>query len=327
MPPLTTIKDKTAGWRVLFHDRNVRWLYVGQLISQIGEGVSKVALLWFAYALTDSALNMTIIGVLQTIPPLVFGPFIGVYLDRVSKKLSMIVIDLVRTALLISIPVLSAMGLLTLTWLYVLVFAIAMFSMAFGPALNATVPLLVKKDQLTRINALMQSSMTIGQLLGPALSGILIASIGAQNALYVNAGGFLVSALCKFPLRLPMLKSERSGGPAWSRALKDLREGIGFIFVQNRLLFLLMIVASIASLGSTGFIYLLPVIGDQVLHVGSVTLGWLWSCLSVGILATTAGLFLHKQQEICRRIWMVAVAATMGGAAVLALVLSRSVPL
>jgi MFS transporter, DHA3 family, macrolide efflux protein len=322
---ITGIRQRTAGWQALLRDRNVRWLYAGQLVSQIGDGVSKVALLWFVYAMTDSALSMTLIGVLQTIPPLVFGPLAGVYLDRVPKRSAMLVIDAARTGLLAAIPMLYAFGWLTLPRLYGLVFVTAMFSMAFGPALNATLPLLVKKDQLTRINALMQSAMTMGQLFGPALSGVLIAVVGSQNALYVNAGGFFIAALCKIPLRVPHVEPRRAGGGLWTQAVNDLRGGIRFIFVQHRLLFLLMIVASVFSLGSTGFVYLLPVVADRILHVGAVALGWLWSSLSVGILAATVWLFWKKQPQICRRLWLVGGAAAVGGGAVLALPASGSI--
>lgn len=286
--------------------------------------MSKVALLWFVYAMTDSALKMSLIGVLQTIPPLVFGPLAGVLLDRLDKRRAMIVIDLVRTGLLASIPILHALGLLTLPLLYVLVFVIAIFSMAFGPALNATLPLVVKKEQLTGVNALMQSAMTIGQLLGPALSGMLIAAIGAQNALYANAAAFFLSALCKIPLRLPHVHVHRSSDNVWTQAVKDLKDGIRFVFVKQRLLFLLMIVASIFTLGSTAFVYLLPVIGDRLLHVGSVALGWLWSSLSLGILATTVWLIWKPQQTVCARIWMIAIAAAIAAVAVPGLLMSDS---
>jgi len=321
------LRDSAAGWRRLLKDRNVRWLYAGQLISQIGDGVTKVALLWFVYTTTESALKMTLIGVLQTVPPLLFGPFAGVVLDRMSKRTAMILIDLVRTGLLVLVPVLYAFGRLTLTWLYILVFVIALFSMAFGPALNATLPRLVKKDQLIGINALMQSAMTAGQLLGPALSGLLIAAIGAQNVLYVNAGAFLVSALCKFPLRMSGAEASGRRQSAWLQALKDLREGLCFIFVKQRLLLLLMIVASVFSFGATGFVYLLPMIGNQILHVSSVGLGWLWSSLSIGILAATVWLLAIKEQQICRRMWMIAAASAVGGGAVLVLLLNWSLPL
>jgi MFS family permease len=321
----TTHRGASTGWGQLLRDRNVRWLFAGQTISQVGEGVSKVALLWFVYALTDSALKMSLIGVLQTIPPLVFGPFAGVLLDRLEKRRAMIIIDLARSGLLASIPILYAAGLLALPWLYVLVFVIAMFSMAFGPALNATLPLIVKKEQLTGVNALMQSAMTIGQLLGPALSGILIAAVGAQNALYVNAAAFVLSALSKIPLRLPHLRAHRSSDDVWTQAVKDLKDGIRFVFVKQRLLFLLMIVASIFTLGSTAFVYLLPVIGDRLLHVGAVALGWLWSSLSLGILATTAWLIWKPQQTICTRVLMIAVAAAVAAGAVPGLLMSDSI--
>jgi MFS family permease len=325
MPRFTAIREKTAGWQALLRDRNVRWLYAGQVVSQIGDGVSKVALLWFVYAITGSALDMTLIGVLQTIPPLVLGPFAGVYLDRVPKRRAMIVIDVARTGLLAAIPLLYAFDRLTLPRLYALVFVTAVFSMAFGPALNAAVPLIVAKEQLTRVNALMQSAMTMGQLFGPALSGVLIAAIGAPRALYVNAGGFFIAALCKIPLRVPHVEPRRTSDSLWRQAVKDLSEGIRFIFIRHRLLFLLMIVASVFSLGSTGFVYLLPVVGDRILHVGAVALGWLWSSLSLGILAATAWLFWNKQPPICRRLWLVAGAAAAGGAAVLVLPASDSV--
>ena len=79
---------------------------------------------------------------------------------------------------------------------------------------------------------------------------------------------------------------------------EGLQDGIRFVFVKQRLLFLLMIVASVFTLGSTAFVYLLPVIGDRLLHVGAVALGWLWSSLSVGILMTTAWLLWRPQQSL-----------------------------
>jgi len=98
-----------------------------------------------------------------------------------------------------------------------------------------------------------------------------------------------------------------------------------FIFLQHRLLLLLMIVASIFSLGSTGFVYLLPVVGERILKVDSVALGWLWSSLSLGILGTTAWLFWKQQANICHRMWIAAIGAAIGGGAVLVLPGNRSI--
>jgi MFS transporter, DHA3 family, macrolide efflux protein len=303
-----------ASWRRLLTNRNVAWLWTGQAISQIGDGISKVALLWFVYDLTGSALKMTMIGILQTIPPLIFGPFAGVLLDRISKRSAMIIIDTVRAGLLVLIPTLHAMGLLTLSSLYVLVFATAMFSMAFGPALKAVEPLLVKGDQLTQINALDQSTMTVGQLLGPAISGMLIAIMGAPNVLYVDAGTFLLSALCKLPL--DVREPRRSEQAALMRgALHDLQEGVRFVLIDHRLLLLLMAVASLFTLGSTAFVYLLPVMAKEALQLDEVRLGLLWASLSVGLMAMTLWMIGAPQRELCRRLWMIAAAAAVGCAA------------
>ena len=97
-----------SGWGLL-KTRNFGLLFSGQAVSQIGDSMNKVALLWFVYELTGSAFKMTVIGLLQTIPPLVFGPLIGVYLDRMQKKPVMIGVDFIRAGLVMLIPVLYAM--------------------------------------------------------------------------------------------------------------------------------------------------------------------------------------------------------------------------
>ena len=296
--------------------RDFAWLWAGQAISQIGDGVSKVALVWFVYSLTGSALQSTLIGVLETLPPLLLGPFAGVFLDRLPKRESMIVIDVVRAILLTLIPLLHAAGILNLMWLYVIVFGNAVFGMAFGPALNAAIPLIVEPGQLTRGNAIMQSTLTIGQLLGPAASGILIAAIGPQNVLYVNAAAFAASAACKLPLRLHERRHDLKEAASVTTITADLRQGIRFLVRERPLLLLLMVSAGLFTLGTTGFVYLLPMIGERLLHIDSVRLGWLWSAISVGMLLATIWLAWKEQPALCQRFSVIAVSAVTAGVAV-----------
>ena len=204
MPDSRALHEETQNecrWWDLLKTRDFGLLFAGQTISQIGDSLNKVALLWFVYELTGSALKMTVIGLLQTLPPLIMGPLIGVYLDRFQKKPVMITVDLLRTVLILLIPLLYLVEALTLDRLYILVFANAIVSTVFGPALASAVPLITPKDRLVAANALMQSTANIGLLVGPAVSGLGIALIGAQNVLYVDAATFLVSALCLMPIR------------------------------------------------------------------------------------------------------------------------------
>jgi predicted MFS family arabinose efflux permease len=166
-----------------------------------------------------------------------------------------------------------------------------------------------------QINALDQSTMTVGQLLGPAISGMLIPVIGAQNVLYVNAGTFLVSALSKIPLKVK--EPHRSGGrsTAMQAALRDLKDGIRFVLVEQRLLVLLMGVASCFTVGSTAMVYLLPAVAKDYLQADATELGWLWASLSLGLLAMTLWIIGAPEAQLCRRLWMISGAAAVGGLA------------
>src|SRR5574339_905571 len=193
-------RDSSRGWR-LVRTRDFGLLWWGQLTSQVGEGLNKVALLWFVYTLTGSALKMTIVGLIQTIPPLLFGPMIGVYLDRLPKKTVMIWVDMIRTIMTFLIPALYALDLLSLGGLYVLIFLTSIVSTIFGPALVSAVPRLVRPSELVTANALIQGTNNIGLLLGPAISSVLISIMGAENILYVNSTTSLVPALCFMQIR------------------------------------------------------------------------------------------------------------------------------
>jgi DHA3 family macrolide efflux protein-like MFS transporter len=302
-----------SGWELLT-TKNFGLLFSGQAVSQIGDSMNKVALLWFVYELTGSAFKMAVIGLLQTIPPLVFGPLIGVYLDRMKKKPVMIWVDLIRTGLVMLIPLLYAMESLTLEWLYGLVFMISIVSTVFGPALASAVPLLVPRTRLTAANALVQSTTNIGLLIGPALSGVGIAMIGAHNVLYLDAATFMVSALCLMPIRLHETLRTRTADRA--TILQDLLVGFRFVFVQHRTVLLLMLTAALYSLGASAFVFLLPVFATQLLDASPVELGWLWSSLGIGMLAASAWLAWINQGDLRKRLRLISAALAVGAVAV-----------
>ena len=311
---------RTRGWELL-KTRDFGFLFAGQTISQIGDSLNKVALLWFVYEMTGSALKMTVVGLLQTLPPLLLGPLIGVYLDRVRKKPVMIGVDLLRTLMILLIPTLYAMGDLTLERLYVLVFATAIFSTVFGPALTSAVPLIVAKDRLVAANALMQTTTNVGLLVGPAVSGLGIALIGAQNVLYIDAATFFISALCLFPIRVQETFDHlRAAGKGMTDGItSDLLAGFRFVFVEQKTVLMLMLTATLYSVGISAFIFLLPVFAKEVLGVGPVQLGWLWSALGVGMLLASLGLTSITQGDVSWRLRFMSGALAIGGVAVAAL--------
>ena len=311
-----SVSIPSRGWR-LIQTREFGLLWWGQTTSQIGEGLNKVALLWFVYELTGSAMKMTMVGLLQTIPPLVFGPLIGVYLDRLPKKAVMIWVDLLRALLTLLIPTLYAIDRLSIEGLYGLIFLTSVVSTVFGPALVSAVPLLVRPSELLSANALIQGTNNIGMLLGPAISGVMIALIDAENVLFVNSATFLLSALCLMPIRfgIPHGAARDASSSVW----EELKVGFRFVFGQQPMVLTLVIISSLYNLGVSAFVFILPVYAKEFLQVGPVQLGWLWSALGVGMLAASTWLAWKKQSDLQGRLRIVVSGMTIGGLAVCSL--------
>lgn len=297
----------------LLKGRDFSLLFWGQMTSQIGDSLNRVALLWFVYQLTGSAMKMVMIGLLQTIPPLLLSPLIGVYLDRANKKTVMVWVDIVRSLLVLLIPLLYAFDQLTLERLYVAVFFLAVVSTIFGPALSASVPQLVRRDQFTAANALLQTTTNTGLLIGPLIAGIGIALIGSQNVLYVDAATFFISALCLIGMRMRPLETDvrEKRNTTWTQ---ELLAGIRFVYVQQTVL-VLMVTAALFSLAASAFAFMLPVFAEQNLSAGALEVGALWSALGAGMIATSTWLASLTQGDLHGRFTLIFRSMAVGGLA------------
>ena len=301
-----------TGWQLL-KTRDFSLLFWGQMTSQIGDSLNRVALLWFVYQLTGSAMKMVMIGLLQTIPPLVLSPLIGVYLDRANKKTVMVWVDIARSVLVLLIPLLYAFDQLTLERLYAAVFLLAVVSTMFGPALSASVPQLVSRDQLTAANALLQTTTNTGLLIGPLISGVGIALIGSQNVLYVDAVTFFISALCLIFMRMRPLETtgRENVRTTWTQ---ELLAGIRFVYLEQTVL-VLMVAAALYSLAASAFAFMLPVFAEQNLSAGALEVGALWSALGAGMLATSTWLASLAQGDLHGRFTLIFRSMAVGGLA------------
>jgi MFS family permease len=232
----------------------------------------------------------------------------------------MIWVDLIRTVMTFLIPALFALDLLSLEGLYVLIFLTSIVSTIFGPALVSAVPRMVRPSELVTANALIQGTNNIGLLLGPAISGVLIAIMGAENVLYVNSATFLISALCLMPLRLhETFRSASESGGFCASMVDDLKVGFQFVFGTKSTIFLLVVISALYNLGASAFVFILPVYAKEFLQVGPVQLGWLWSGLGVGMLVVSTWLAWRNHGDIQSRLRLIVRGMTIGGLAVCSL--------
>lgn len=307
-------------WSPQLLTRDFTLVWWGQMVSQIGDGVSKLALLWFVYSITGSPLKTTVIGLLQTLPPILFGPFIGVIVDRLPKKLLLISSDLIRAVVLGVIPCLISVDSFSIERLYVLVFIHAMASAVFGPALTASIPSLVARNEFTAANALLQTTTSIGIIIGPALSGVGIATMSSQEVLCVNAVSYVVSAICFLFIRFPWSESQLTEGNSLSNTLSDVMDGFRFVLVRQRMILMLIGAASMYTFATSAFSTLFPVFGKKLLDLGPIEVGYLWSAFGVGLLLVSLGLVSVSGWTLQRRIQAMAASSLVSGLAMLGLV-------
>ncbi len=285
----------------LLVERNFGLLLLGQLVSQLGENLNKVALFWFVYLFTKSAQAMIVVGVLQTLPPMLFFWANGVMLDRCSKRKVMIWVDAVRGMLVLLIPLLYALHHLSLPVLYLLVFLIATASGIFGPALYSAIPLMVNEPRRVSANALMQTTGQVGILVGPLLGGLLSAIYNPVFVMIANGMTFLISALFLLFIRIGEAR-EAEILPVSGAAgiLEEVREGIRFVFSGNRLLLGLFVIMTLYGLITGPVTILLPVLSHAVLHAGSKGFGMLLSAYGVGMLLASLALTVRPPLSLFR---------------------------
>ncbi len=312
----------SVEYRPLLLTRDFGLVWSGQLISQVGDGISRLALLWFVYAVTGSPLKTSIIGLLQTIPPIVLGPIIGVYVDRLPKKLLLISSDLLRALLIGLIPCLIPVESFTVSVLYVLVLLHAIATAVFGPALTAAVPAFVPKTQFTAANALLQGTTSLGIVFGPALSGLGIAAYGSQEVLCINAATYIISAACLALVRFGTPVTSTPSLASKPTMLQDLVEGFRYSVVTQPRLLLLTGTAALYTFGTSALTALFPVFARKMLGLGPIEVGYLWSALGVGLLLTSIGLLWVTDWRVKDRMRLIIGTSVLSGVALCALTLT-----
>jgi MFS family permease len=305
--------------------RDFALVWCSQVLSQVADGVSKLALLWFVYSITGSALETTVIGLLQTLPPIVLGPVIGVVVDRLPKKAILIFSDLARALLIGLVPCWVSVESFTVQSLYVLTFLNGIATAMFIPTLSSSVPLMVKKEQLTAANALLQGTTSLGIIIGPVISGLGIAFSGSQDVLCINAVTYLASAAFLFPLRLSAGMTKFPPARRRTTAIEDLFDGIRYTLMSRQTILPLIILASLYTFASGAFTTLFPVFGKRLLSLGPVEVGYLWSWLGVGLLLVSLCLVRLTEWDLRRRVSVITLSSAVGGLALCGLVWASNI--
>ena len=263
--------------------------WVGQTISNLGNSITLLAAPLAIYDLTGSAVNLGLVAFAEMVPYILFGLWIGAWVDRVDRRRLMISADLARAVIIMSIPLLSWQGSLSVWWIYVVGFLNSTISIAFDASEFAAIPGLVDSDDLVTANGRIQASYSAATIAGPLLAGALITIMSVESVFTVDAFSFLVSAAALWMVKA----SFNAGDPAAPRTTtirEDVREGLSYVFhhpVLRNISFMMLLVNFV---GSTAY-FQLVLFAHQRLGAGNSRLGPLYAAGSVGVLliSLTAG--------------------------------------
>jgi MFS family permease len=264
---------------------NYRRYYAGQSISLIGTWMQMTAQSWLVFTLTHSGTMLGVVIALQTLPVLVLGPYGGVVADRVDKRRLMIAL---QSAMGVQALIL---GLLTVTgsvrvWEIGILAVLLGFNNAFeNPARQSFMMELVGAEHLRNAVSLNSVLVNVARSIGPAVAGILIATVGDGVCFLVNAASFIPVV---FTLT-SMDTSKLATVTPTPRARGQLREGLRYISSTPTLAVPLVMMA-VAGCLTYEFQVSLPVMADRGLHAGATGFGFMTAAMGVG--AVFGGLFV-----------------------------------
>ncbi len=256
-------------------------IWIGQLVSLLGTGLTGFALSVWVFQQTGSATQLTLISFFAVLPIIVFSPLAGALVDRWPLRWTMMLNDIGGALTTLGLVGLLAVDRLTIWAIYLIVGATAVFSAFQFPALAATTTLIVPKEQFGRASGMVQLAQGISQLLAPVLAGVLVVWIGLGGVIAIDFATCLFAVATLLVIRIPP-RPPANEGEVGQSLLRDVTYGWTYITARPGLLSLLLIFA--ASNFMTGTVVVLA--NPLVLSFASpAVLGTVLSVAGIGVLA------------------------------------------
>lgn len=275
-------------------NRRFFYLWSGQLLSIAGTQMQIWALYWHIRTLTEEPIALGGIGLARILPVVLFSLIGGVIADSFNRTRILFVTQSSAAILALILGLLTQYGQITIWHIYLLT-GLQAVAIAFdGPARQALVPNLVPARDLPNAFSMTSIAWQTGSILGPALTGFIIAAGGQQAVYYINAISYLAVILALILIgNVPQTKTDRIAGVS----LSSIQEGIRFI-VNKPIILSTMFLDFIATFFSSADT-LMPIIARDILRVGVVEYGWLSAASSVG--AVLAALVISQVHELRRQ--------------------------
>ncbi len=260
-----------------FSNRNFRLYFIGQTISSIGSWTQSLAVIWLVLEITNRSDRLGLAMALQFLPMLILGAPAGVLADKFDNRRLLLATSTLSGLLALAFGIVVAAGHITIWWIYALTLTLGLVLAVERPAMQAILYQLVGVELLPSAVATNSTINSVSRLIGPALAGALIATVGVKTCFYINAATYLVVIAALIALR----SSELTVRPLIGRTKGRLREGFAYVRASpnvGRPLLVMTIVGTAAYNFQTTF----PAMVRFGFHRGAGAVGTVMSVSAIG---------------------------------------------
>lgn len=265
----------------IFINRNLTLLFGGQMISQMGDSMFIIGMMWLVLDLTGSKTAMGTVAFVSHIPNLVLGLFAGIIVDTFNRKRIMLTADILRAIIVLAIPITFFLDVINLAVIMGCSFLLSLFASAFNPARDSILPVLVGKTNLLRANSVIQVSNYIAILLGPIIGAAAITAVGVVHLFTIDSLTFILSfAAVLFIKYRPNEKIEKEQ----INLRKHLKDIIYYVRQEKKLKILLGITAVNNFFIMGPAIVGLPIFVKDILNEGAASYALVEACYGIGMI-------------------------------------------
>ncbi|MFF9770609.1 MFS transporter [Streptomyces sp. NPDC014636] len=303
-PTATTPVSPKSSMFSSLRIRNYRLFFMGQVVSNTGTWMQRIAQDWLVLSLTGSSAAVGITTALQFLPMLLFGLYGGVLVDRLPKRPALLVTQSSMAVTGLALAALTLTGHVQVWHVYVAAFAVGLATVVDNPARQSFVSEMVGPDQLQNAVSLNSANFQSARLVGPAVAGLMITGVGTGWAFLANGLSFAAPIAGLLLMRARELHVvERA-----PRGKGQLREGLRYVAKRPELIWPIVLVGFIGTFGFN-FPVWLSAYADDVFHAGAGAYSLFNTLMAVGSLV---GALLAARRGTARLRVLIAAALAFG---------------
>ncbi|MBD2097003.1 MFS transporter [Trichocoleus sp. FACHB-591] len=278
--------------------RNFRLYFIGQSFSLSGTFMTQVAVPWVIYDLTHSAWLLGLTGFLGFLPTLILTPFSGVLSDRWSRRSLLLLAQFMGIAVSFALTILTFLKLASFESLLMLSILAGVVKGLDMPVRHAFVVEMVnEREDLSNAIALNSAMLSSSRLIGPAIGGILLATVGAGYCFLYDSLSYVAAILALWAMRLTPQPIEAQTSNNWQRLKEGFRYVYTFLPIRSILLLL-----TVQGLFGIAYMALLPIFAADILQGGPETMGFLTAAGAIGSVFACVYLSLRRGTEGLERL-------------------------